>query len=149
MEEPTHLVVAALARDSHRILLIEERGLGDPTSMWMLPGGKVEAGETLAEALRRELVEETGLRIVGDPAVAFTVEVLTPEGRYVASTFDCLTEGDLHPDDPDGLVLDARWLPIDEALQRLGCVPWYDCMPLERFLAGDAAAGATYRFERP
>ena len=147
MEEQTQHVVAAFVRDADRILLVEEREPVDVISTWMLPGGRVEPDETSAQALRRELREETGLRLVGEPALAFAVEILAPDGRYVASTFDCATEGDVHPDDPDGLVLDASWVPAEEALRRLSCVAWYDCMPLERYLSGDASGGATYRFE--
>ena len=147
MEEQTQHVVAALVRDGERLLLVEERELVDVVSTWMLPGGRVEPGETLTDALHRELREETGLRLVGEPALAFAVEILAPDGRYMASTFDCATEGDVHPDDPDGLVVDASWVPAEEALRRLTCVAWYDCTPLERYLSGEASGGATYRFD--
>ena len=147
MEEQTQHVVAALVRDGERLLLVEEREPVDVISTWMLPGGKVESAETLTDALHRELREETGLRLVGEPTLAFVVEILATDGRYIASTFDCATEGDVHPDDPDGLVLDAIWVPAEEALRRLSCVAWYDSMPLERFLSGEASAGSMYRFE--
>ena len=148
MEEPGHWVVAALVRRDGHLLLVEEREAADSVSTWMLPGGKVEPAETPEDALHRELLEETGLRIVGEPAIAFVVEIIGPDGQYVATTFDCVAEGGVHPDDPDGLVLDAAWVPDHEALRRLGCVAWYDCVPLERFLSGDAPAGSTYRFDR-
>jgi 8-oxo-dGTP diphosphatase len=114
----------------------------------MLPGGKVEEGESVLAALRREVAEETGLSITGDPQIAFIVEVSTPDAIYSATTFACEVEGDLSPSDPDCFVLTAAWVPTEEALARLALVEWYDVLPLRRQLAGEVIAGATYRFSR-
>jgi len=56
------LGVGALIYDGSRVLLAE-RG-GEPLKgWWSVPGGLVEAGESLADALRREMREETGLDV--------------------------------------------------------------------------------------
>ena len=52
--------VAAILVERDRILLVRQR-LRDGR-MWSLPGGRVEAGESLAAACVRELAEETGIR---------------------------------------------------------------------------------------
>ena len=144
------IIVAAIVQRGDSILLVEERGWHDTTSIWMLPGGRVEPDEELMAALRRELVEETGLRLVGEPALAFTVDVEAAlddlAGRWHAMTFACRTAGALAPADPDGLVLAADWFAIPDAIQRLAAVEWYDAAPLSAFLDGSAPPGARYRY---
>jgi 8-oxo-dGTP diphosphatase len=56
--EPRIRVSAVLRREG-RILLIRQEKPGK--EYWMLPGGGVEAGETLLQALKRELAEECGI----------------------------------------------------------------------------------------
>lgn len=143
-----HLIVSALLRRDGRILLVREQGPADAEPTWMLPGGRVEARESVLEALGRELREETGLSLIGPPALGFLVHVLGYNDSYAALTFDCEADGDLGPDDPDGFVLDVAWVDEAEALSRLSAVPWYDLVPLRCHLAGEAASGATYVVDR-
>ena len=136
----THLVAAALLRREGRLLLVEEMGPNDPGPTWMLPGGVVEAGESVVEGLRRELREETGLELAGEPRLAFVVHIVAPEESYLALTFSCEATGTLAPNDPDGLVLNIAWVDETDALARLGRVSWYDTGPLRRHMASDATA---------
>lgn len=57
------LVVAAVIRDGDRVLLLERNPADYLGGLVELPGGLVEPGETLQQALRREVAEETGLII--------------------------------------------------------------------------------------
>jgi ADP-ribose pyrophosphatase YjhB (NUDIX family) len=149
MPGPTTLIVSAIVRRDGRLLLVEQQGPADPEPSWMLPGGRVEDGETLVAALKRELAEETGLALTGTPGIAFVVDLVAGGDRYTAISFACDADGDPAPDDPDGLVRAAAWIEPTEALARLRCIEWYDCVPLERFLSGEAATGALYSFDRP
>lgn len=55
-------VVCAVVTNGERILLARRAAGEHLAGSWELPGGKVEAGETLAQALTRELMEELGVR---------------------------------------------------------------------------------------
>jgi 8-oxo-dGTP diphosphatase len=141
-------IVAALIQRGSRLLLVQAQGPDDPFPVWMLPGGQVEADEGVLEALRREVVEETGLRVVGEPQLIFEVDqddrAAGRAGRYRTYTYACRVGGKPKPADPDGLIRGVGWVEANDALDRLGQLKWYDCEPLRRFLAGDADAGAKY-----
>lgn len=67
MKHPVPAVAAIIIRD-HAILLIR-RGTEPGLGKWSVPGGSMEIGETIEEAVKREVLEETGLVIdVGDLA---------------------------------------------------------------------------------
>jgi phosphatase NudJ len=57
---PTWYFALVVVRRGHRFLLTQERKYD---STWSIPGGRVEPGETLAEAAVREVFEETGVPI--------------------------------------------------------------------------------------
>ena len=64
-ERPTRPVLgtaAVILSDDGRVVLIR-RGQPPDAGEWSIPGGSVELGESIADALRREIREETGLEI--------------------------------------------------------------------------------------
>ncbi len=148
MGRSVNLIVAALVRRGDDLLLVEQQGPWDPQPSWMLPGGRMEPNETMLGALARELTEETGLRLIGTPRIAFGVDIDRSDGVYSAITFDADAGGALASADPDGFVQRAEWVPAAQAFERLRCVAWYDCLPMERYLSGEASAGTVYAANR-
>ena len=151
---PSHsfkLIASAVARRPGELLLVQQRYPGDPRPYWGLPGGQVEPGEELLTGLGRELLEETGLTLVGTPTIAFVIQILrqTEEGhqQWLACHFACEVAGRLSPRDPDGLVLSAHWVQEQAALEHLGTDPQYHCEPLRSFLHGEAASGTVYTIQ--
>lgn len=71
---------------SHDALLLVRRAQPPGEGQWSLPGGRVEAGESLAEAVVRELAEETGLEGVCGPLVGW-VERISAAHHFVILDF--------------------------------------------------------------
>lgn len=62
MEIPVASVLAIIPDDKGKILFVKQK-TGPYKGWWLLPGGHVKFGETLREAIVREVREETGLVI--------------------------------------------------------------------------------------
>lgn len=105
------LCVGAIAVDQDRILLIR-RGRGTAQGRWSVPGGRVEGGETLAEAVVRELAEETGLEGICDGLVGLA-EIFDGDAHYVVADF-AVTILDADTPVAGDDTAEASWVPLDE-----------------------------------
>jgi 8-oxo-dGTP diphosphatase len=103
--------VGAVAVDDDRLLLIR-RGRGAAQGAWSVPGGRVEAGETLAEAVVRELREETGLDAVCSELIGW-VERIGDDHHFVIFDFAVTVLDDGDPVAGDDAA-EARWVPLHE-----------------------------------
>ena len=123
--------------ERQRVLLVEHAEM----RRWVAPGGSIDPGETPADALVREMWEETGylvapVRLCGvysGPEFLVTY----PNGDevvYVMSVFECrITGGERRPDRVE--TLDVRFFSRD-ALATVTLAPWV------RLVLEDAARGA-------
>lgn len=110
LERP-EVCVGAIAVDDGRLLVIR-RGHGPAAGRWSVPGGRVEFGETLAEAVVRELAEETGLEGVCDELVGW-VERIADGRHFVILDFRVTV---LNPDNPvaGDDAAEAMWVSLDD-----------------------------------
>jgi 8-oxo-dGTP diphosphatase len=60
-----HVAVGVIIDDRDRVLISRRAEDSHQGGLWEFPGGKVESGESLREALARELLEELDIQIVG------------------------------------------------------------------------------------
>jgi len=108
--------VGAVILDGDRVLLVK-RGHSPLKGEWSLPGGRVELGESLEEALVREVLEETGIQVVVGPIVEVFERIeRIADGRveyhFVIVDYACRPCGGLlaHGSDAD----DALWAVVSE-----------------------------------
>jgi 8-oxo-dGTP diphosphatase len=103
--------VGAIAVDNHRLLMVR-RGRGAAAGTWSIPGGRVEGGETLAEAVLRELREETGLDAMCGDVVGW-VERIDDEHHFVIFDFEVTVLTDARPLAGDDAA-EAAWIDLAE-----------------------------------
>ncbi|XP_037080233.1 8-oxo-dGDP phosphatase NUDT18-like isoform X2 [Pollicipes pollicipes] len=134
-----YIVAGAIVNDNGEVLMIQE-AKSSCAGQWYLPAGRMEPGESIAEAARREVLEETGLEF--EPTTLLMVE--TAGGawyRFVVT--GSITGGRLKtPADADPESLQAQWVAdltsldlratdivplveLSQAYQRRGETPWH------------------------
>ena len=100
-------------------LLLVRRGHGPAAGCWSLPGGRVEFGEDLREALVREMLEETGLEVVVEEFLGWVERIGDdPEPFHFV-----ILDFRVHVFDPDADpaagddAAEARWVPVAELVE--------------------------------
>lgn len=113
-----HVAAGIIQRDGGEVLAIQ-RGYGDMDGLWEFPGGKVENGETPAQACERELLEELQVRVTGLQDF-YTLEYDYPSFHLSMNCFFCrLAEGEGEPQRSDRQ-RELRWVPK----QSLATLEW-------------------------
>jgi A/G-specific adenine glycosylase len=104
--QPHYLVTAAVIYRNGQVLIAQRPDQGLLGGLWEFPGGKVESGEELPDALRREIQEELAVRIdVGEPFGIY--EHAYTHFRVTLHAFCCqLLDGEPQPIEAS----DLRWV---------------------------------------
>lgn len=108
---PPRVAVGAVVVHDGDLLLIR-RGHGPAAGSWSVPGGRVEPGELLAEAVVRELLEETGLEGACGSLVGWT-ERVDGQHHWVILDFE-VTVLDRRAPVAGSDATEARWVPCEE-----------------------------------
>jgi 8-oxo-dGTP diphosphatase len=118
---PVVACVGAVVHDARGRLLLIRRGHEPSRGLWSVPGGRVEAGESLEAAVQREVLEETGLRVRAGAPVG-RIEVPGSGVVYDVVDLACtLLDPDAVPvagDDADAVAFVTA-----ADLERLSCTP--------------------------
>ncbi len=150
-EQRTYQIVAALIRRGDEILLVQEQGPADPVPVWALPGGVVEAGELLSEALAREVREETGLEIRDCARLIYVAQRNASEDtRSTTFVFEIGDwTGQAQAQDPDHLVSSVAFVPPADAIGKLGRLPSRVMRePIVAHLSGEVGCGMVWLYRQ-
>ncbi len=133
-------VGAVVWRDG-RVLLIR-RGKPPRAGQWSLPGGAQELGETVLEAARREVREETGLELAWVEPLT-VVDSITRDAhgavRWHYTLVDVVAEAAAGEPRPGSDAAEVGWFALDE-LDGLGL--WAETARIIRLAAGRRGTGA-------
>jgi mutator protein MutT len=101
-------------------LLMVRRAKDPYAGYWSVPGGTLEAGEYLSDAVRREVLEETGIEIeVGD---LLGILEWASDPHYVILDYVATPSANAPSPRPGDDASEARWVPLDE-VPKLQCTP--------------------------
>jgi len=145
-------VAGGLVELDDRLLLVRNHRRGG-FSDWSTPGGVIDDEDaSVLAGLTREVEEETGLRVSRWEGPVYEVQAVAPDLGWVmrcevhrAIEF----EGEIHVDDPDGIVVEAAFVGAAECESLLGACARWVAEPLTEWLAERWGPGDRrgYRYE--
>jgi ADP-ribose pyrophosphatase YjhB (NUDIX family) len=106
------IVVAGLLKKNGKYLLVKEV-LSNGEETWIVPGGKVEFGEKLEDAIKRELMEELTIIVDETKFIAFK-EAVFPDYNYHTVIFFYVIKTKTTNFTLENGILDAQFFSADE-----------------------------------
>jgi 8-oxo-dGTP diphosphatase len=143
------LVVMAILRSQDQIVMVQQINPKTNQANWVLPGGLVEGGEIITEALIREVKEETGVQVDAIEQMVGVSQIDRPFQRTQTLLFlfeIAQWHGKFRCEDPDGEVLDVELVQLGIALHRLQRKGGWPGMqqPLVAYLRGEVHPGTMW-----
>lgn len=114
-------VKAFLKNKEGKFLLIKRSPVKYPEvpNPWDIVGGRIDPGSPLLENLKREVAEETGLKIISEPRLISAQDILRIEGKHIVRlSYIAETEGEPVLDTSENT--EYCWLTIDELKKQAG-----------------------------
>ncbi|MGA9140920.1 MAG: NUDIX domain-containing protein [Methanocella sp.] len=105
-------VGAMIVRDNKVLMLLRSDACRNNRGLWTIPGGMVETSEGLEDAVRREVKEETGLRVTYARFLSVSDRFFDGE-HWVSILYRCGTEGEPSNTEPDKH-LKLQWQDLDD-----------------------------------
>lgn len=131
-----YTVASGIIIEQRRLLLVQNQRRNGSTD-WSTPGGVVDPGEEVLEALQREVIEETSVVVDSWSDMLYTVDVdfvgrdMTLHAQVFRSAGH---RGELYVDDPDNVVIGGRWVSPEQAHDLLDTSPRWVSEPLRHQL---------------
>lgn len=111
MQPPLHIVaVMAIVRNNDEEILL----IRSPRRGWESPGGQIENGEDLLTALKREVLEESGITIEPRKLIAIYSNVKSDPTKVMFTFSAEYVSGELTTSEES---IEVGWFPIDQALE--------------------------------
>ncbi|WP_109688958.1 NUDIX hydrolase [Tumebacillus permanentifrigoris] len=136
------LVVHCVIEHKKQVLMLQKPRRG----WWVVPGGKVETGESLQQAVVREINEETGLELT-NPQLRGVFTILVEDAGVVVNHWMLFTfqasafQGELVTECEEGIL---EWVPLAEWMERPMAAG--DKLFLPQILATERLVTGTFRY---
>lgn len=139
-----YIVASGIIIEHQQLLLVQNQRRNGSLD-WSTPGGVVDPGEEVLEALQREVIEETSVVVDSWSHMLYSVDVdfVGRDMTLHAQVFHASGySGDLHIDDPDNVVIGGKWASPDQAYSLLDTSPRWVAEPLRHHVEQIFASGS-------